>query len=120
MGIDIRTSRIGYNDRCKFYKGTYVDHMKLIPDAVAQGVFYSTDAEPMTVEILTTGNIRKKQYRLTIITEDIVSDLEPDYYVLYGGDDELWLVEHITPDDENNSKEFSKRPSNITKIRMRR
>lgn len=118
MGIDINKSRVGYNDRCKYYEGKYIDHMKLVQDAVAQGVFYSTDAEAMTVEILTVGNVRKKQYRLTITTEDIISDLEPDYYVLYA--DEIWLVEHITPDDENNSKEFSKRPSNITKIRMRR
>ena len=68
MGLDLRKNRRGNYDRCKFYEGTYVDHMKLIPDAVAQGVFYSTDAEPMTVEILTVGNVRKKQYRLTITT----------------------------------------------------
>lgn len=118
MAIDIRQSHVGTHDRNKYYKGIYVDDMKLVKDAVAQGVFYSYDVAPMNVKTVTLGSAMIKQYLVTIETNDTVSDLEVDDYVLYGGD--LWIVETITADDETKNKEFNSRPVFKTTIQLRR
>lgn len=119
MAVDFTQSRDKYNDRCKWYKNTSVDKMKLTHDAVAEGVFYSRDTVPLVIEEVAQGNIKRKQHTLTVETPDTVGDLSTDDYVLYV-DGELWLVRKVTSADNDGSKEFSKRPSVMTTIELRR
>jgi hypothetical protein len=118
LGIDLFQSRNNRFNRNKWYHREYVENMKLQPDTIAQGVFYSTDKIPLQMQTLATGNIKKTIYTVTIETTDVVGDLKVDDYVLYG--DELWLVDNIIANDENPAKEFSKRPSFVTEIRLRK
>lgn len=120
MGIDVRTSRNGHFDRNKWYKGLNPTKTKLTPAVSCEGVFYSTDNEPMTVSNATNGTMMIKAYTLSIVTTDVVTGLEPNDFVLYGGDGEMWIVESITPDDNNPNKQFSSRPANKTIIKLRR
>jgi hypothetical protein len=117
MGIDIRTGRSQMYDRNKYYKADYVDNMKLSQNAVALGVFYSTDLIPLEVQKVVNGNVMSKQYVITIVTHDIVSDLEINDYVLYAGSD-LYRVDSIISEDVNDQKRFSARPSFKTTIRL--
>lgn len=119
MAIDFTQSRDKYPDRCKYVKGVYVDKMELTQDAVVQGVFYSTDEVAQTLEEVVQGNIKRKQYTITLATPDILTDLTTDDYVLYI-DGYLWRVRKMTVDDKTESKEFSKRPSARTLIEMYR
>lgn len=118
MGIDITTSRTEKTDRCKYYKKEYVQNMKLVQDAVVQGVFYSHDVEPFTTRRISSGSIQKSQTIGTIETTDHVGDLEPNFYVLYEG--EIYVVEEVSRQDKATEKEFSRNPSKVTKIRLRR
>lgn len=117
MGVDIRESRSEMNDRNKYYKADYVNNMKLTKDAVAQGVFYSTDLVPLEITSVNSGNIMHKQYIITIVTRDVISDLEVNDYVLYSGS-ELYRVDNIIAKDVNDQKRFSARPSFETTIRL--
>lgn len=119
MAIDFTQSRDKFPDRCKYVKGTYVDKMELTQDAVIQGVFYSDDAVDQTVEEVVSGNIKRKQYAITLATPDILTDLTTDDYVLYV-DGYMWRIRKITTKDKTESKEFSKRPSAHTLIEMYR
>ena len=111
-------SRSDKFDRNKWYKREYVNDMKLLPDTTAQGVFYSVDKVDLQKQTLATGSIKKTIYSVTIETNDVVDGLDVDDYVLYGGD--LWLVDNIIASDYNTAKEFTKRPSFTTEIRLRR
>lgn len=117
MAVDFTQNRDNFNDRCKYYKKTVVSNMKLTVDSVVQGVFYTRDSVPQSEEEIAQGNIKRKQYRITIETPDIVSDLETDDFILYV-DDNLWRVNKVVRDDKSASKEFSKRPSALTTIEM--
>lgn len=117
MGVDVRESRLEMNDRNKYYKANYVNNMKLTKDAVAQGVFYSTDLIPLEIQSINNGNVMSKQYIITIVTRDIISDLEVNDYVLYSGS-ELYRVDNIIANDANDQKRFSARPSFETTIRL--
>lgn len=117
MGIDTTQRRDVYNDRCKWYKKTDVSRTKLSADAVAQSVFYSTDTVPLTETDIAEGNIKRKQFTITIQTPDYIGDMEADDFVLYS-DDELWRVKSIVRDDKNESKQFSKRPSVLTTLEL--
>lgn len=118
MAIDTRTSRSEKSNRNKYYKKQYVENMKLVKDAKAQGVFYSNDEQPFTSTAVSSGNIMRKQTTGTLVTEDIVDDLEVNDYVLESGN--LYLVIGIEREDNDNQKWFSNFPSKITKIRLRR
>lgn len=118
MGIDLLQSRSDKFNRNKWYRREYVENMKLQQDTIAQGVFYSTDKIPLQKQTLATGNIKKTIYTITIETNDVVKELQVDDYVLYDG--ELWLVDNIVASDYNTAKEFSKRPSFTTEIRLRK
>jgi hypothetical protein len=120
MGIDILQSRAGRFDRNKYYKRQYVDAMKLVKGAVAQGVFYSTDKVAYSEQTMAVGNIKKTMKLITLETTDSINNLEVDDFVLYGGDGELYIVDNIVAEDYNQSKEFSKRPSFRKEIRLRR
>lgn len=118
MGINFNQSRSDKFNRNKWYQRQYVDNMKLIPGTVANGVFYSTDKIPAQKQTVAVGNIKKTITTVTIETTDTIDNIEVDDYVLYGG--ELWLVDNIIANDENPAKEFSKRPSFTTEIRLRK
>jgi len=105
-------------NRNKYYSREYVDNMKLLPNATALGVFYSTDKVSLQQQTLSVGNIKKTQYTITLETTDSIESLKVDDYVLYSG--ELWLVESIIAHDYNDAKEFSARPSFTTEIRLRK
>lgn len=117
MGIDTTQHRGVYNDRCKWYKKTDVSRMNLSVDAIAQGVFYSTDTVALTETDIAEGNIKRKQYTITIQTPDYIGDMESDDFVLYS-DDEIYRVRSIVRDDKNESKQFSKRPSVLTTLEL--
>lgn len=111
MGIDITATRDGYNDRCKWYKKADVNrNITLSGDAVAQGVFYSTDVIPLKEVDMAEGNIKRKMLMITIETYDGIGDLEANDFVLYT-DGYLWRVNSVIKDDKNESKEFSRRPT---------
>lgn len=118
MGIDVNQTRSTTFDRNKYYKAKYVDKTELVQDAVAQGVFYSTDKEPFKQEMVGFGNVQRKQVTGTLLTFDNVGDLEPNDFVLYRG--ELYLVVKVIGNDKNENKEFSSRPSFATEISLRR
>ena len=119
MGINIVQSRDKYNDRNQYYKRSYVDNMKLNPGAVSEGVFYSTDTIPLERQTIIMGSVKKTALTITIETLDSVENMDVDDYVLYS-DGNLYIVENIVAEDVNENKEFSKRPSFKTTIRLRR
>lgn len=120
MGIDILQSRSVRFDRNIYYKRTYIDNMKLIKGAVAEGVFYSTDKVSFSEQTMAVGNMKKTMKLVTIETTDSIDDLQVDDFVLYGGDGQIYIVENIIAEDYNSSKEFSNRPSFRKEIRLRR
>lgn len=120
MGIDISQSRVGKFDRNIYYKREYVDNMKLTKNAIAQGVFYTTDKIAYSEQTMAVGNMKKTMKLITLETTDSINDLEVDDFVLYGGDGELYIVDSIVAEDYNPSKEFSKRPSFRKEIKLRR
>jgi hypothetical protein len=120
MGIDLYQSRANKLDRSIYYKREYVDNMKLIKGAVAQGIFYSTDKVAYSEQTMAVGNMKKTMKLITIETTDNINDLEVDDFVLYGGDGEIYIVDNIVAEDFNPAKEFSNRPSFRKEIRLRR
>jgi hypothetical protein len=120
MGIDIYQSRANKVDRNIYYKREYVDNMKLIKNATAQGVFYSTDKVAYNEQTLAVGNMKKTLKLITVETTDNINDLEVDDFVLYGGDGEIYIVDNIVAEDYNQAKEFSNRASFTKQIRLRR
>ena len=118
MGIDLMLSRSNRFDRNKWYSRQYVNNMKLQQNATSNGVFYSTDKIPLQKQTLAVGNIKKTIFTVTIETHDTIDGMNVDDYVLYGG--ELYIVDDIIADDRNEAKEFSKRPSFRTEIRLRK
>jgi hypothetical protein len=120
MGIDLYQSRANKLDRSIYYKREYVDNMKLIKGAVAQGIFYSTDKVAYSEQTMAVGNMKKTMKLITIETTDNINDLEVDDFVLYGGDGEIYIVDNIVAEDFNPAKEFSNRASFRKEIRLRR
>lgn len=120
MGIDILQSRAKNVDRNIYYKREYVDNMKLIKNATAQGIFYTNDKVDFSEQTMSVGNMKKTMKLVTVETTDSVIDLEVDDFVLYGGDGQLYIVDSIIASDFNSAKEFSRRPSFTTEIRLRR
>lgn len=119
MGIDVSRSRNEYFDRNQYFKRNYVDNMKLLSGAVSEGVFYSKDVVPLEKQTIVMGSVKKTAYVITIETNDSVDNLDVDDFVLYS-DGNLYLVDNIVAEDINDNKEFSKRPSFKTTIRLRR
>lgn len=119
MGIDVSRTRKEYNDRNQYYKRQYVDNMKLTNSAISEGVFYSTDSQPLEKQTIVMGSVKKTAYIITIETQDSIDNLDVDDYVLYA-DGNLYIVDNIVSEDINEHKEFSKRPSFKTTIRLRR
>lgn len=110
-----------YVDRNLWYKRELVNDMKIIPAAAPSGLFYSVDQEALSVQSVVNGNTKTKQFYLTIETEDYLPDISVDDYVWYGGDDRMWIVDALPMvEDKNESKEYSKRPPVLTRIKLRR
>lgn len=120
MGIDITQSRSVRFDRNIYYKRTYIENMKLVKGAVAEGIFYSTDKVAFSEQSMAVGNMKKTMKLVTIETTDSIDDLQVDDFVLYGGDGQIYIVENIVATDHNSAKEFSSRPGFIKEIRLRR
>ena len=118
MGIDIRQPRRGKYDRCKYYKASYVDKMKLTQDAIAQGVFYAEGFSDDITTNVNNGTVQSEQTLLTITTLDTISDLEQNDYVLI--DSSLHLVVSVGRKGIGETEQFNRRPSVITTIELRR
>lgn len=118
MAIDFNQSRGDKYNRNKWYNRQYVNNMKLQQNATSNGVFYSVDKIPLQKQTVSVGNIKKTIFTITIETNDTIDGMNVDDYVLYNG--ELWLVDNIVANDYNTAKEFSKRPSFTTEIRLRK
>lgn len=117
MGRDIRTNRGKYHIRCKYYEGKYVNKMKLIEGAECKGVFYCED-----LGTFDTGKTKENGFMATgtvgrIETVDTVS-IKADDFVYYDGN--LHLIVSFKINDDNKGKEFSRRPTAITQIDLRR
>lgn len=114
MARDIRTRQGDYYDRNKYYKrikGTQE------MEKIASGIFYSKDKLAMTfTPTYVNGKLKHVRAEVVITTKDIVSDLEVDDYVEYGG--EIFRVEKIIADDLNENKKFSNRPRFETEITL--
>ena len=108
MGIDQRASRRNKYDRCIYYKAKYVNNMKLIQDAVVQGVFYAEGVQDDIESVFQNGNAQSRQVTSSMVTYDIVDDLEVNDYVYAGGD--LNRVTSITRKGMGRSEQFNKRP----------
>lgn len=116
MARDIRTKQNDYFDRNKYYKHKIVDNV-VVRDEVCAGVFYSKDVVALSSNKNGLGN--DTQYvvnQVVITTRDVVSDLEINDFVLYGG--ELYRVDNIIADDTNKAKQFSNRPDFNTQITL--
>lgn len=120
MAIDLRNSRNNYATRCKYYKAEYVDNnTRLIPNAIAKGVFYSKDKVPYREYTENANGVARMKVRtVTIETNDYIPDIEADDFVLYDGN--LWRVHALTKDDLEKNKYYSSRPTTITTIELRR
>lgn len=117
MARDVRVKKSGL-DRNKYYKASYVDNMKLTKDATVQGVFYSTDYEPLRTSFVVNGSMRHKQTTVKLETMDFIEDMAPDDFVLYNG--ELYIVEDIITEDLRDSAKPFSRHSNKYIISLRR
>lgn len=114
MARDVRTNAREYNDRNKYYK-----RIKGTQDIEPKeaGVFYSKDVVPLkAVPIIINGKAKGRQFTVTIVTQDIIKDLETDDVVEYGGD--RYRIASIVANDTNENKQFSKRPRFETTIEL--
>lgn len=117
MARDIREPVKGL-DRCKYYKGEYTDNNKLSRAEECEGVFYSTDYEPIKINNYVNNGVKHKDYTVKLITNDYIPDIEIDDYVLYN--EEYWLVTDIQVSDiKDNAKPFL-RHSNETIIGLKK
>ena len=101
-------------DRCKYYKATYVTNNKLTQDAEPVGIFYSNDYEPVTGSSAVDGLTKAIEWRVTLETEDYILDLLADDYVLYDGN--LWRVEKTTAKDKRDNAKMFKNHAYTTLI----
>ena len=108
MGIDTRANRRGKYDRCFYYKAKYINNMKLTQDAVIQGVFYAEGVQDDSEAMIQTGNAQSRQTISSMITYDIVDDLEVNDYVYAG--DTLNRVTSIVRKGIGASEQFNRRP----------
>ena len=117
MAIDIRNSRSGL-DRCKYYKGEYVNKMKLTKDAEPSGVFYSKDVTATKLSNFIDGSTKGVAVDAKIVTTDYIPDLTVDYFVLY--DDSLYIVADVEITDILDSTKQFKRHAYEYVISLRR
>ena len=114
MARDTRCKQNDFYDRNKYYKRIKGTQEK---EEIPSGIFYSKDKQAMTfTPVIVNGKLKHVRAEVTIITKDIVSDLEVDDFVEYGG--ELFRVEKIIADDLNENKKFSNRPRFDTEITL--
>jgi hypothetical protein len=109
MGIDVNNSRRDHPDRNIWYKAKYVSNNKLVKDAVPQGVFYSRDVKDFGTQLAQVGNGQVILKTGEIETNDNVSEMEVNDFVLYDGT--LYRVDNVVHGDLNKNKFISTRPS---------
>ena len=87
--------------------------------APVAGIFYAKDKDSFITQTIINGKYKKNPNNVgSIITEDVVSNLEVDDFVNYSGS--MYIVDNIIIADSNKNKEFSSRPTQITEIRLRK
>ena len=118
MAIDINGSRKDYPIRCKWYKGEFIEKMKLKKEAKCQGLFYCRDIGSFTSKYNTELPGKPLETTGTIETLDYVGDLRADDYISYGN--YIWLVTEIEANDDNDAKRYTRRPLTVTRISLRR
>lgn len=116
MGIDTRAARRNKFDRCLYFKAKYVNNMKLTQDAVVSGIFYAEGVVDDTSSAIQNGNTQSKQIISSMITYDVVDDLEVNDYVYAGGD--LNRVTSIVRKGVGKSEQFNRRPVIETTIEL--
>ena len=114
---DIRLSRVGHNNRNFLYKSIYVENNELKRENAPCDIFYSRDITPCTYSSDIRGNIKARVQSVTIETLDKI-EAYPDDYVLYSGN--LWHIDEVTEEDDDNQKQISKRPVVVRKIKLSR
>lgn len=120
MGVDIRRGIKNYPDRCKVYKGIYENRNKVTIDVNLHCVFYSRDKinYKQNNSKIDENSFSKKQ-TLTIETQDVLKDVSVGDYVLYT-DNKYWKIENIEIQDYDMQKKYSKRPSSIKILTLRK
>jgi hypothetical protein len=116
MGIDVNNSRRDYPDRNIWYKAKYVTNNKLVKDAIPQGVFYSKDVKDFGTQLAQVGNGQVILKTGEIETNDNVSEMEVNDFVLYDGT--LYRVDNVVHGDLNKNKYISTRPSYTSTISL--
>lgn len=120
MGVDLRTKRSEYNNRCKWYKGAYVINEQLIKNAICEGVFYCKDSKDYEEFRETEYGVSSHTIQqVQIETPDYIPDITINDYVYYDG--ALWRVHQIpSKADDTLNKKFSSRPKTITTLILRK
>ena len=117
MAIDVRTSRSGNYNRCKWYKAIYIKGNKLISDAIAEGVFYSNDTSNIKNRVNVANGVLTDNVALTISTQDYVGGMSPDDVVEIDG--ELFIVVSLDVKPHGRSEQFNRRVAAETIITLR-
>ncbi|MFA6336272.1 MAG: hypothetical protein WCX48_12125 [Bacteroidales bacterium] len=119
MAIDLRQSRVGYSDRCKWYKAVVTGGNALTMNPACAGVFYADEQSPETETMEQLGAVMVRKITTAIKTPDSVDDLKSNDYVSYNG--ETWIVTGTAKAETNSrSRRFSTNAPIDTIIQLRR
>ncbi len=109
MGIDINNSRRDHPDRNIWSTAPSVPPPPLLPSSFPPGIFYSKDAKDFGTQLTQVGNGQVILKTGEIETNDNVSEMEVNDFVLYDGT--LYRVDNVIHGDLNKNKFISARPS---------
>ena len=117
--INIYTSRRTYKRECKWFNQKKENSEKLEYEEFPSGVFYAKEVSPNTFnKTIIAGVLQFNSSELTLETIDDVSSLVPNCKVLY--DNDYWIVNNVQRNMIKKQSEFSKKPSVITYISLRK
>ena len=118
MAIDVRQSRVGFSDRCKWHKGV-TNGNQFSMDPVVEGIFYADEHSPGTQVAEQIGSVMINRTLTAIVTPDVVDGLVPNCFVEYNG--ETWIVLSIQRSEtRGKSKQYSVNTPVDTIIQLRR
>jgi hypothetical protein len=118
MAVDLLTSRRTYNVRCQWFKKNTTQDSILKREAKPEAVFYAKDVQDFQYNSGNTAGLMKfEAFSGTIETPDEINIKESDF-VYYG--DQLYIVVQVIESDLNKMKYYSKRPTKIRRISLRK
>lgn len=93
MAVNRNATHTSLNVRVKYYDHAYIDNdTSLIPTLKVKGIFYARKQTNVKNEVyITQAGQKTTQQRMTLYTDDLVKDLEPDDFILFNG--EKWIVQ---------------------------